>query len=429
MCKSRWLVFMGVLLSLSLVAAACGGDDDEPATSATEPAAETQPTVEDTADDMADDMADDDQPAVEEMADDTADDDAAAESADDGSTDEGPDESAEPADDMADDTADDMAMGQPDVNGDGRVIIGVLSAGDTTDGGYYQGLVDESMAFAEEMGEGWEVIVVDQVAAADARQQMENLLSQDIDIMALGGGDQLYPQLREVAAAEDWGGVGFVVTGAQDRNPDPIVRSLTDNNDDISFTAGVAAGLALLESGGDTAGIIGFDGSDPFQVAHAAMQAGVEHVVPDAEFLVSTVGPDPNDVAASSEAARQMIAQGVDAIYPFLGGGAQAVIQESNAEGVAVFATSLNRCDEEGIEVYASILFQPGAYFRIALQEWAAGEFEPGGVYEVQPGEVAVGAVLCDPAPESADALAAVYADIQSGAIDPEALRMAVQAR
>jgi len=313
---------------------------------------------------------------------------------------------------------------QPDVNGDGRIVVGLLSAGDTTDGGYFQSLVDETQAFVDEMGDPWELINVDQVTAADATLQMENLLDQGVDIFALGGGDLLYPQLREVAARPDYENVAFVVTGAQDRTPDANVTSMTDNNDDISFSAGVAAALALQERGETKAGIIGFDGSDPFIVATSAMAAGLKSVLPDAELIVSTVGANPDDVAASTEAARQMIAQGVGVIYPFLGAGSNAVIAEANAEGVDVFATAADRCAEEDIDLFASIRFTPGSYFRSSLEQFAAGGFESGIIYEAQLGKEAVGAILCDPTAEQQAELDTIYSAIQSGEIDPEALRI-----
>jgi basic membrane protein A len=395
---------VGVIATFALATAACGGDDEE-----------TDGTAEAGTEDAAGDTAE--APAATEPA---------AEATEPPADEPAP-EPTEPAPTTAGGAAPAegrVIPGQPDVNGDGRIVVGLLSGGDTTDGGYFQSLVDETAAFVEEQGDPWEYINVDQVTAADARQQIENLLAQGVDIFALGGGDLLYPQLREVAAEPAYENVAFVVTGAQDRTPDANVTSMTDNNDDISFSAGVAAAIALQERGETKAGIIGFDGSDPFVVATNAMRAGLLSVLPDAELVVSTVGPNPDDVAASTEAARQMIAQGVGVIYPFLGAGSNAVIEESNAAGVDVFATAADRCAEDGIDVFASIRFTPGTYFRTSLEQFAAGEFVSGIIYEAQLGKEAVGAILCDPTPEQQDQIDAVYEAIQSGEIDPEALRM-----
>ncbi len=100
------------------------------------------------------------------------------------------------------------------------------------------------------------------------------------------------------------------------------------------------------------------------------------------------------------------------------------MIEEANAEGVEVFATAADRCAEDGIDVFASIRFQPGAYFRTSLEQFLAGEFESGIIYEAQLGQEPVGAILCDPTPEQQAALDEIYAGIQAGDIDPEALRI-----
>ena len=53
------------------------------------------------------------------------------------------------------------AKGQPDVNGDGKVVIGIMSPGDTNDHGYYQSFVDEANSFAAD--NGWKVITIDKI--------------------------------------------------------------------------------------------------------------------------------------------------------------------------------------------------------------------------------------------------------------------------
>ncbi len=49
----------------------------------------------------------------------------------------------EPMDDAGEDNMEGtLVPGQPDINGDGEVIIGIASPGDTNDGGFYQSFVD-----------------------------------------------------------------------------------------------------------------------------------------------------------------------------------------------------------------------------------------------------------------------------------------------
>src|SRR5258708_17653151 len=65
------------------------------------------------------------------------------------------------------------AKGQPDVDGDGKVVIGVMSPGDTHDHGYYQSFVAEAESFAKQ--NGWEVRTVDKINPSDAVNQARNL--------------------------------------------------------------------------------------------------------------------------------------------------------------------------------------------------------------------------------------------------------------
>src|SRR5262245_51424481 len=73
--------------------------------------------------------------------------------------------------------------GQPDVNGDGKVVIGIMSPGDTRDNGYYQSFVDDAGKIAKE--NGWEVRTLDKLNPADAVSQARNLCRQRVDLIAI----------------------------------------------------------------------------------------------------------------------------------------------------------------------------------------------------------------------------------------------------
>ena len=79
-----------------------------------------------------------------------------------------------------------------DANGDGEVRIGIAAAGPRDDGAYYQAVVDAAETFSEENGFG-EVIVVDNIQAADAATELENLAQQPIDIMVVGASEIAEP--------------------------------------------------------------------------------------------------------------------------------------------------------------------------------------------------------------------------------------------
>ena len=75
-----------------------------------------------------------------------------------------------------------------DKNGDGKVVFGVATPGPRDDGAYYQALVDGVTKFSED--NGFETpVVVDNIPAADAATQLENLARQNVDAVMVGAGE------------------------------------------------------------------------------------------------------------------------------------------------------------------------------------------------------------------------------------------------
>src|SRR5207247_11233897 len=70
-----------------------------------------------------------------------------------------------------------------DVNGDGEVVVGILSPGDTKDKGYYESFVDEANTFAKD--QGWKVVTVDKVPPSQAAEDARNLCRQTVDLVAI----------------------------------------------------------------------------------------------------------------------------------------------------------------------------------------------------------------------------------------------------
>ena len=79
-----------------------------------------------------------------------------------------------------------------DANGDGEVRIGIAAAGPRDDGAYYQAVVDAAEEFSAENGLG-EVIVVDNIEAANAATELKNLAQQPVDIMIVGASEIAEP--------------------------------------------------------------------------------------------------------------------------------------------------------------------------------------------------------------------------------------------
>jgi basic membrane lipoprotein Med (substrate-binding protein (PBP1-ABC) superfamily) len=79
-----------------------------------------------------------------------------------------------------------------DTNGDGEVVFGIAAAGPRDDGAYYQAVVTAAEEIAEERGFG-EPIVVDNIQAADAATELDNLAQQDVDVIIVGASEIAEP--------------------------------------------------------------------------------------------------------------------------------------------------------------------------------------------------------------------------------------------
>ncbi len=200
---------------------------------------------------------------------------------------------------------------QPDVNGDGKVAIGLMSPGDTKDNGYYQSFVDEARAFAE--ANGWSVVILDKINPSDSITQAKNLCRQSVDLIAIGASelkDALSAAPEPVCKGVHWyinGGVGVEQT--------EYFAQSQQNVKEILFAGGMAAGLLLKESGSTKAGYISGPEIDFSKQAAAGFLAGLRAIVPEAT-LVETYTGDLNDSGKAREAAQAQVALGVKVIYP-----------------------------------------------------------------------------------------------------------------
>lgn len=270
-------------------------------------------------------------------------------------------------------TAPSQAAGQPDVNGDGKVVIGVMSPGDTNDKGYYQGFVDEARSFAD--SQGWTTIIIDRINPADGVNQAKNLCRQAADLVAIGASelkDSLAATTDPSCAGVQW----YIATTAPVEQTKYFVQS-NDFPDEQAVAAGYAAGLLLEENGGTQAGYI--SGPElPFStVAAKGFLAGLRLVVPDAT-LVETFTGDFDDSAKAKEAAQSQIAAGVKVIWPYLGAATDAVATLANESGVLTVTPGADRCEDPSVKYDISVVFQPGAYFAAALGEFEQGKLEMG---------------------------------------------------
>lgn len=271
---------------------------------------------------------------------------------------------------------DDSAAGpaeQPDGNGDGKVVIGILSPGDIADGGYFQSFVDVAEDFAK--ANDWKVISRGSVATADALSAARALCSQGVDMIALGAGSlsDAIPASEEPACKDT---VWYVPAQGNIEQTPRILLSEDSVNQNL-LVAGYAAGLLMQEKDLGKAGFVGGLDVEFEQRASVAFKAGVRSVLPDAKVLISFAG-DQNDSAKAKEATQAQLAQGVEVVYPYLGGSTDAAARLANEAGALTLTPGTDRCASTDPKFDVSVIFAPGAYLGAALEQFADGTLEVG---------------------------------------------------
>lgn len=263
--------------------------------------------------------------------------------------------------------------GEPDTNGDGKVVIGVLSPGDIHDHGYYESFVDAANAYAHK--QGWTVIERGSVADTDALNAARALCQQHVDMVALGAGelaDAIPASTEPVCAKTAW----YVPSAENIKQTPQIMLSSDDPTQDL-LAAGYAAGILMKAKGETKAGFVTGPKAD-FAVAGAkAFLAGIRELVPNAT-TVDTYTGDFNDSAKAKEATQAQISQGVKLIYPYLGGATDASATLANQNNVATMTPGTDRCASTSPKFDISVIFDPGDYFLAALQLFKAGKLPMG---------------------------------------------------
>ncbi len=339
-----------------------------------------------------------------------------------------------PATTDAPDTTDQAPSGDVaafDTNGDGEVRIGIAAAGPRDDGAYYQAVVDAAESFSEENGFG-EVIVVDNIQAADAATELENLAQQPVDILIVGASEiaEPMPDLAEQYSDIFW----YCNCGAGFPESEFYLQS-QDNGAGIAYTAGVATGNALVDSGGDSVTMIGCCDLG-FEIQHRlAFELGLKSVDPALTFTYVPSGDFPFDfdnIQNASAAYETAVAEGADAIYPYLGGAHEPVVQLANAGGqIVLSAGASDVCTREGDLTWdIAVRFDGGDYVREIFPQILAGTATEGDIIVYSPGEDpdVAGAVICEATPEQQAAMDEAYALVASGDLDAQFGEIAAEA-
>lgn len=307
-----------------------------------------------------------------------------------------------------------LAPHEPDVNGDGKVVIGILSPGDTHDHGYYESFVDEAESLATT--KGWKIVTVDKVAASDVAADARNLCRQKVDMVAIGA--STLKDAIPVASEAVCKGTVWYVAGGQGVVQNNYFAQTNDIESQSGYASGVAAGLIMKAKGITKAGFISGFKADFTTNFAKAWETGIKTQAPNATVVSTYTGDfDKSDLAVEAYAA--MKAGGVGLVYPYLGGATDAVAAQAAKDGVPTLTPGTDRCSSTSPPYAISVIFSPGDYFAGALKAFGNGTLKVGTALTFHMGVDAAPTVkICTPTGDEATVLAKTISDIGTGAIN-----------
>jgi basic membrane protein A len=299
-----------------------------------------------------------------------------------------------------------------DTNGDGKVIIGVATPGPRNDGAYYQALVDGVTKFSTD-NKYEDPIIVDNIKPEEAATQLDGLARQNVDMIAVGAGEIADP-LPDLTAKYDkviW----YCNCGGGFQELPNLIQS-GDDGSEIGFSAGYATGLLMKAKGATKAAMIGNNSFNFEKESFGAFRLGLDQVDPSYEWTYVATGSF-NDVAAATEAFNNLKAQGVGAIYPYLGGSHEAVVKLSNENDIITMsAGAANACERTDLDYQIAVKFDAGQYVATILDEIQSGKLQRGETRVFHVGvDDSVGAVICKPTPEQETQMEDMLAKIAAG--------------
>jgi basic membrane protein A len=303
-----------------------------------------------------------------------------------------------------------------DTNGDGAVLFGVAAAGPRDDGAYYQALVDQTIAVSKENGFS-DPIIVDNITTEDAATELKNLADQGVDVILVGASEIADPLVDLIAEYPD---IFWYCNCGAGYPGDPGLAQSQDDSSEISYTAGYATGLLLKDSGGDNVAFIGCCDLNFEKEAYLAYEMGLKAVDPAYTMTYIPTGAFPFDfdnTAGATEALNGAIANGADAVYPYLGGAHEPLVKLANEQGIITMsAGSSKACARDDLDYQIQVKFDGGDYLAANLVGILDGTFKEGDVRVFKVGvDPEPGADICDPTPEQQAAMDDVYAKIAAG--------------
>ena len=303
-----------------------------------------------------------------------------------------------------------------DINGDGVVTVGVATAGPRDDGAYYQELVNLAIEFSA--AHGWaDPVVIDNVEPAVAYNELENLVAQGVDIVAVGSGELSDAVPDIIAKYPDL--IWYCNCGAGYPQTEGLITS-RDDGAQIEYAAGYATGLLLQERGGDTAYMIGCCDLGFEVETELAFRLGLRDVDPSFDVIYTPTGNFPFDfdnVAGATEAFNVALDAGMDAVYPYLGGAHEPLVQLANQHDVIVMSAGpSNVCERTDLHWDMAVLFSAGDFARAIFGGIVDGTIEEGTVKFFEVGvDPEVGSKICGPTAEQEEALTQAQIAVAEG--------------
>ncbi len=307
-----------------------------------------------------------------------------------------------------------------DINGDGKVLIGLATNGPRDDGGYYQALVDGVVEIAAE-NDLAAPIIVDLIDPARAEEELRNLAEQGVDILVVGSSAVAEPLPTLLAEFPEilWYcncGSNYPVTAG--------VLISRDRGAELWISGGYAAGLLLQERGGDRAAFLGCCDLPFERESFAAFVHGLTLVDESFSAVYVPTGAFPfdfNNASAAVEAFNNALGEGVDAVAPFLGAGHDPVIGlASENDLVAIAAGASDACERTDIDADLVVRYDSGDYIKTIFAEIVSGVSTEGMARDFHVGvDEEVGAQFCGGASSEQEAmLAELNASIGAGTFD-----------
>ena len=303
-----------------------------------------------------------------------------------------------------------------DINGDGQVTVGVATAGPRDDGAFYQELVNLAIEFSA--ANGWaDPVIIDNVEPAVAFNELENLVAQGVDIVAIGSGELSDAVPDMIAKYPDL--IWYCNCGAGYPQTEGLITS-RDDGAQIEYAAGYATGLLLQERGGDTAYMIGCCDLGFEVETELAFRLGLRDVDPSYDVIYTPSGNFPFDfdnVAGATEAFNVALDAGMDAVYPYLGGAHEPLVQLANQHDVIVMSAGpSNVCERTDLHWDMAVLFSAGDFARAIFSGIVDGTIEEGTVKFFEVGvDPEVGSKICGPTAEQEEALTQAQLAVAEG--------------